>query len=142
MQIKADVVVADERESSLRMILNFGHTIGHAIEAATGYTQLLHGEAVAWGSLAALHVGLTRGTIAAAEFKRMESLILAFGPLPRFHATAAHLVALSAADKKNRSGRRAFVLPTGIGSVTVVHDVSDAELLQATESMLKTMQLS
>lgn len=49
VQVKADVVAADERESGLRMTLNFGHTLGHAIEAATGYTQLLHGEAVAWG---------------------------------------------------------------------------------------------
>ena len=56
VRVKADVVSKDEKESGLRMILNFGHTIGHAIEAATNYKQLLHGEAVAWGSIAALNV--------------------------------------------------------------------------------------
>ena len=56
VRVKADVVSKDEKESGLRMILNFGHTIGHAIEAATNYKQLLHGEAVGWGSIAALNV--------------------------------------------------------------------------------------
>ena len=58
VRVKADVVANDERESGLRMILNYGHTLGHAIEAATGYKQLLHGEAVGWGSIAATRLGL------------------------------------------------------------------------------------
>jgi 3-dehydroquinate synthase len=122
------------------MTLNFGHTIGHAIEAATGYKRLLHGEAVAWGSIAALHVGLARNAITAEAFARMANLILAYGPLPRFKASAEDLVALTASDKKKRSGRRAFVLPTGIGSTEIVFDVTDEELLAATRSMLKTMR--
>ena len=60
VQMKADVVAADEHESGLRMLLNFGHTLGHAIEAATGYKQLLHGEAIAWGMLAAIHIASAR----------------------------------------------------------------------------------
>ena len=140
VQIKADVVAADEREMDLRMILNFGHTIGHAIEAATNYSQLLHGEAIAWGSIAALHLGLARGTVTPEEFARMANLIVGFGALPGFRATARKLVTLSAADKKNRGGRRAFILPTGIGRVEVVHDVSDAELMRATQAMLDDMQ--
>src|SRR5277367_3486670 len=60
VRVKADVVSKDEKESGLRMILNFGHTIGHAIEAATNYKHLLHGEAVAWGMIAALHVARNR----------------------------------------------------------------------------------
>ena len=63
VRVKADVVSKDEKESGLRMILNFGHTIGHAIEAATNYKQLLHGEAIAWGSIAALSVAVARNTI-------------------------------------------------------------------------------
>jgi 3-dehydroquinate synthase len=140
VQVKAGVVQQDEHESGPRMTLNFGHTIGHAIEAATGYKRLLHGEAVAWGSIAALHVGLARNAITAEAFARMANLILAYGPLPRFKASAEDLVALTASDKKKRSGRRAFVLPTGIGSTEIVFDVTDEELLAATRSMLKTMR--
>jgi 3-dehydroquinate synthase len=140
IRVKADVVAADEKEAGLRMILNFGHTIGHAIEAATGYKTLLHGEAVGWGSIAALYVGLGRGTIGEDEFARMANLILAYGPLPRFKAKAERLVELTAADKKTRSGRRAYVLPTGIGTVEVVYNVTDAELVVATEKMLDDMK--
>jgi 3-dehydroquinate synthase len=136
VQVKADVVGKDEKESGLRMILNFGHTIGHAIEAATRYKQLLHGEAVGWGSIAALNVGLARGTIDDTQWNAMESLIQAYGPLPAFKAKAKTLVALTASDKKTRSGRRAYVLPTGIGTVEVVYDVTDEELLKATKGML------
>ncbi len=142
LQVKADVVNQDERENGLRMILNFGHTIGHAIEAATGYKQLLHGQAVGWGSLAALHLSLNRNAISRKQFDRMSALVLRYGPLPAFKATAARLVALTASDKKHRSGRRAFVLATGIGSAEIVFDVTDEELLVATQSMLDTMQAS
>ncbi len=136
IQVKADIVAADEKESGVRMLLNFGHTVGHAIEAATGYTRLLHGEAVAWGSLAALHLALDRKTIDADTFARMANLILACGPLPRFHAPAEELVRLTASDKKSRSKRRAFILPTTIGKAEVFHDVTDKELLDATRAML------
>ena len=140
IQVKADVVHRDERESGPRMMLNFGHTLGHAIEAATGYRRLLHGEAVAWGSIAALHLSLARSTITPETFARMANLILACGPLPRFRATAAQLVALTATDKKTRSGRRAFVVATGVGSVEIVYDVTDGELLRAADSMLHDMR--
>jgi 3-dehydroquinate synthase len=121
------------------MILNFGHTIGHAIEAATHYRKLLHGEAVAWGSITALHVSLNRGRITHEEFARMANLILRYGPIPPFKADPAKLVALTSADKKKRSGRRAFVLATGIGHTEIAHDVTDAELLTATTAMLEDM---
>ena len=140
VRVKADVVGKDERESGLRMILNFGHTIGHAIEAATNYRQLLHGEAVAWGSIAALNVGLARKTLTQQQADRIQSLILRYGPLPAFKADAASLVALTSSDKKTRSGVRSFVLPTGIGATEIVRDVTDAELLTATESMLTLMR--
>jgi 3-dehydroquinate synthase len=139
VKVKADVVSKDEKETGLRMILNFGHTIGHAIEAATHYRKLLHGEAVAWGSIAALHVSLNRGRITHEEFARMANLILRYGPIPPFKADPAKLVALTSGDKKKRSGRRAFVLTTGIGSTEIAYDVTDAELLVATKAMLNTM---
>jgi 3-dehydroquinate synthase len=140
VRVKADVVSQDEKESGLRMILNFGHTLGHAIEAATHYRKLLHGEAVAWGSIAALHVSLNRGRITHEEFARMANLILRYGPIPPFRADPAKLVALTYGDKKKRSGRRAFVLTTGIGATEIAYDITDAELLAATNAMLEDMK--
>lgn len=140
VRVKADVVSQDERESGLRMILNFGHTIGHTIEAATNYKQLLHGEAVGWGSIAALHVALARGTISQQQAERVTALILRYGPLSSFKATAGKLVGLTSRDKKNRSGVRSFVLPIGIGATEIVRDVTEAELLAGTEAMLALMR--
>lgn len=136
VRIKADVVAADERESGLRMILNFGHTLGHAIEAATRYSKLLHGEAIGWGMIAATRLALTRGTLSPASAKRIERLVLRYGPLPPFRIPAARLVALTAGDKKSRSGVLSFVLPTDIGSVEVVRDITEAELLIAAREVL------
>lgn len=75
--------------------------------------------------------------VTAAETERMQDLIRAYGPLKPFQADAQHLVALTAKDKKNRSGARSFVLPTGIGSVTIVRDVSERELLGAAEEVVR-----
>ncbi len=136
VRVKADVVSADEREGGLRMILNLGHTLGHAIEAATEYKQLLHGEAVAWGMIAAVGIAVRRGTVTSAEAARMERVVRAYGPLRGFRAEAAELVALTAKDKKNRSGARSFVLPVGIGDAVVVKDVGEAELMRAAEGIV------
>ena len=136
VRVKADVVSKDERESGLRMILNFGHTVGHAIEAATSYKALLHGEAVAWGMVAALHIAHTRSLIGSKQAARIQSLILRYGPLPALDLPAAKLAALTAGDKKNRSGVRRFVLPTRIGQTTIVTDVTADELTSAIEAML------
>ena len=136
VKVKADVVSADERESGLRMILNFGHTLGHAIEAATAYKQLLHGEAVAWGMLAAIRIAEVRSLITTRDADRMQNLIRAYGRMKPFRADAEQLVALTAKDKKNRSGARSFILPTGIGSVTIVRDVSERELLGAASEVV------
>ncbi|MBB5055771.1 3-dehydroquinate synthase [Granulicella aggregans] len=140
VRVKADVVSKDERESGLRMILNFGHTLGHAIEAATGYKKLLHGEAVGWGSIAATYVSLHRGTVTQKEADRIIATILMYGPLPRFTAKAEKLVALTSSDKKTRSGKRAFVLAKGIGATEIAFDVTDAELLTAANEMLSLMK--
>jgi 3-dehydroquinate synthase len=140
VRVKADVVANDERESGLRMILNYGHTLGHAIEAATRYKQLLHGEAVGWGSIAATSLGLMRGMISESQAERVVNLILRYGPLSSFKTTAEKLVALTASDKKNRSGTLSFILPTGIGSVKIVRDVTRDELMAAAQMMLGLME--
>lgn len=131
VRVKAEVVGLDEREGGLRMILNLGHTLGHAIEAATGYAQLLHGEAVGWGMLAALHIATGRGLVDEPDGVHMGEVIRAYGPLPGFDVSPERLVELTARDKKNRGGTRSFVLPCGIGDATVVRDVTEAELLGA-----------
>jgi len=139
VQVKAKVVAADEKESGERMLLNLGHTLGHAIEAATNYNQLLHGEAIAWGMLAAIEIAHKRSLVTSAEAETMGRVIRIYGPLKPFTADAATLVALTAKDKKNRSGARSYVLPVGIGNATVVRDVSEAELTEAAEGLLSLM---
>lgn len=136
IRMKAGVVTLDERDTGLRMILNLGHTVGHAIEQATAYKVLLHGEAVGWGMVAALYLGLQRGTISRSQFDRLEKLIFLYGPLPALKLRPAKVVAATGADKKNVGGVRRFVLPLGIGDAGVVEDVTPAELEAAVKYML------
>jgi 3-dehydroquinate synthase len=136
IRMKAEVVSKDERENGLRMILNLGHTVGHALEQATGYKVLLHGEAVGWGMVAALFLARQRGTISRPQFERLESLIHLYGPLPALKLRVSKVVAASGGDKKNMGGVRRFVLPLGIGDAGVVEDVTTAELGAAAGYML------
>lgn len=136
IRMKANVVNKDERESGLRMILNFGHTLGHAIEQVTRFKAMLHGEAVGWGMIAALYLARQRGTISSPQAQRLESLIHLYGPLPPLKVRAAKLVAATGADKKNVGGVRRFVLPIGIGDAGVVEDVTPAEMESAANYML------
>jgi 3-dehydroquinate synthase len=136
IRIKAAVVSRDERESGLRMILNFGHTLGHAIEQATRFKALLHGEAIGWGMIAALRLAQKRGTITRAQAERMERLIHRYEPLPPLKARAAKLAEATGGDKKNLGGVRRFVVPLGIGNAGVIEDVTEAELVDAASYML------
>ena len=136
IRMKAGVVNQDERERGLRMILNLGHTVGHALEQATGYKTLLHGEAVGWGMVAALHLARQRGTISRAQFERLENLIHLYGPLPALKLRVPKVVGATVGDKKNVGGVTRFVLPVGIGDAGVVEDVTPAELEAAVEYML------
>ena len=137
VRMKADVVRRDEREGGLRMILNLGHTVGHALEQATRYKAMLHGEAVAWGMVASLYMGRIRGTITGAQMERMEKLIYRYGPLPKLKVQAAKVLAATGSDKKNVGGVRRFVLPVGIGDAGVVEDVTAKELEAAVKYMLE-----
>ena len=138
VRMKAEVVGIDEMENGLRMILNYGHTLGHAIEAATRYKKLLHGEAVAWGMIAATRLGLARGTVTEAQACGIEKTIFEYGPLPPLRLPVERLLDAATRDKKNRSGIRRFILPSGIGNAVVVENVTDTELYSAAESMLRT----
>jgi 3-dehydroquinate synthase len=136
IRMKASVVGRDERETGLRMILNLGHTVGHALEQATGYKTLLHGEAIGWGMIAALYLARKRGTISGSQFERLEGLIHLYGPLPALNLKAKKIVAATGGDKKNVGGVRRFVLPIGIGDAGVVEDVTPVELDAAVAYML------
>ena len=136
IRMKAEVVGKDERESGLRMILNLGHTLGHAIESVTRYKLLLHGEAVGWGLIAALYLGRRRGTITARDFDRLMRVIVLYGPLPALKLNPQKLVDATAKDKKHLGNVRRFVLPAGIGDACVVEDVTGEELLEAAKYML------
>ena len=140
VRVKARIVAEDEFETGLRATLNLGHTLGHAIEAATGYTELLHGEAIGWGTIAAVRLAQRRNSIAPQAAGRIVDLIHRTTVLPAFHATADDLVALTARDKKNRSGVLKFILPTSIGTVEIVRDVTPHELHAAATAMLADMQ--
>src|SRR5580765_706059 len=124
VRLKARVVSADEREGGLRQVLNFGHTIGHALEAETRYTQLLHGEAVAWGMIAAIHIARAIGMLKDVDAARMTAAILGFGKLPSFRRVqTSGIVRRLHSDKKTKQGVVHFVLPTKIGKVEIVNDV-------------------
>ncbi len=136
IRVKADVVNKDERESGLRMILNLGHTVGHAIEQVTRYKVLLHGEAVGWGMIAALYLGVKRRALTRDQAMRLERLVHLYADLPPLKLSVKKLAAATGADKKNVSGVRRFVLPVGIGNAGVVEDVTQAELEAAIGYML------
>jgi 3-dehydroquinate synthase len=135
VEVKAAVVAADERESGLRRILNFGHTIGHALEAETSYRQYLHGEAVAWGMVAATTIGAALEKTDAETARRIISAVLAYAPLPRVTARSRNIAQRLRADKKTIDGAVHFVLPLEIGRVEVVPDVPERAVLQAIDKL-------
>jgi 3-dehydroquinate synthase len=133
VRIKAEVVSADERESGLRRILNFGHTIGHALEAETRYTRLLHGEAVAFGMRAATHLARLSGYLDQPSARRILACIDAYGELPELDdIQPRNLVRRLASDKKTIHGSVHFVLPEAIGKVTVVAGLDESMVEEAT----------
>jgi 3-dehydroquinate synthase len=139
--VKAAVVGADERESGLRRILNFGHTIGHALEAETSYRQYLHGEAVAWGMVAASMIGAGLQKTGAETARRIISTVLAYAPLPRVTARSRNVVRRLRADKKTVNGAIHFVLPVEIGRVEIVSDVPERAVLRAIDELRTLSQV-
>ena len=132
LRIKAEVVSCDERESGLRRILNFGHTIGHAIEAETEYARFLHGEAIAWGMLAATRLAELTKLLDAASADLIRQTICRYGPLPRAdNLDPDRLIAQLASDKKTSQGTVHFVLPTAIGEVRVVPGIESQLIRRA-----------
>ncbi len=137
VKLKARVVSEDEREGGLRRILNFGHTIGHALEAYTNYRHFLHGEAVAWGMIAAGQIAADIGTCDRSIAERITRTVLSLGPLPRVDVPASRILRLLQADKKTKDGVVHFVLPTEIGKTEVVNNVPHRAVLNALDSIRK-----
>lgn len=138
VRIKAEVVSADERESDLRRILNFGHTIGHAMEAETGYVRFLHGEAIAWGMLAATRLAEIMGVLPASDAALIQKTICRYGPLPTARDLQPdRLISRLSSDKKTLQGKVHFILPTEIGAVKVMSGIPNEAIRVA---ILDTLQ--
>jgi 3-dehydroquinate synthase len=128
-RIKADVVSKDERESGLRRILNHGHTVGHALEAVTKYRRFRHGEAIAFGMLAAADLAAARGALAERCRQALADLITALGPLPTVaDISIADVLEAVRRDKKVVNGRLHFVIAIDIGATMTIDDVTEDEL--------------
>jgi len=137
VRIKAEVVSADERESGLRRILNFGHTFGHALEAETAYARFLHGEAVGFGMRAAAHLARSVGEVADSDAAGILDAVDRYGPLPSLRGIPAERIAARlVSDKKTIQGKVHFVLPRRIGEVAIVSGVDDGAVLAAIRSAL------
>ncbi len=137
VRLKASVVSADEREGGLRQVLNLGHTIGHALEAETGYKLLLHGEAVAWGMVAATYIALSTGKLDSVTAGRIMNAVLGLGELPRVNVKTANILKRLRSDKKTRQGVVHFILPREIGKVEITSDVGEGIVRSAVEEMRK-----
>ena len=129
---KAEIVARDETEQGERALLNFGHTFGHALETASGYGELLHGEAVAIGMLMAARLSAALGHAPPEHAERLSRLLAHLGlPLfPRSSTDPAHLLDLMKLDKKAVSGKVRLILWRGIGRAEIANGVADEEILR------------
>jgi 3-dehydroquinate synthase len=137
VRMKCEVVSSDERDTDLRRILNFGHTFGHALEAETGYTRFLHGEAVAFGMRAAACLGQLTGRLSADDNGEILEMLRLYGPIPPLDGIPpANLLARLVHDKKTVQGKVHFVLPVRIGEVAVVSGIDEMLVLESIRSAL------
>jgi len=135
VRLKAEVVSADEHEGGLRRVLNLGHTIGHALESETKYRSLLHGEAVAWGMIAATNIALSVGRTDSVTAGRIADAVLSLGRLPEVNVSAKKILARLQSDKKTQNGVVHFILPREIGKVEVASDVPESAVLDSVEEL-------
>ncbi len=133
---KLDVVRVDEHETGLRRILNFGHTIGHGLEAASEYRLLRHGEAVGWGMIGAVRLATRRGRISETLAQKLEHTIRSVGPLPSLRAMKVkRIVAAVQRDKKRSQHGLRFILPVALGRVEIIENMPEAEIAWAVGSL-------
>jgi 3-dehydroquinate synthase len=131
-RIKAEIVSSDEREQGRRRVLNFGHTIGHALEAVTEYRRFRHGEAIAYGMIGAAVLGRNRGVTPPDAAAEIRQAITALGPLPPLSdLRSADVVAAMRRDKKVVGGTLHFVAATRLGATTEITDVTEKQVKEA-----------
>ncbi len=135
VKLKAEVVSSDERENGLRRVLNLGHTIGHALEAQTGYRHFLHGEAVAWGMIASAKIASAVGLLENNAAFRIAEATRALGPLPKVQSRSRDILRLLKSDKKTRNGVVHFVLPREIGRVEIANNVPEQVVIEAVDEL-------
>ena len=135
-RINARVVELDEREAGPRRILNFGHTVGHALEAVTRYRRFRHGEAIGYGMMAAARISASRGLLAPEDEAHLKDVIGRMGPLPPVTDLSVRdaLEAITH-DKKVTHGQLHFVLARGLGDAAIVADVASKDLAAAMRSL-------
>jgi 3-dehydroquinate synthase len=138
IRVKATIVARDEHESGERMLLNFGHTFAHALESALNYRTLLHGEAVAYGMLAALHLSATCGLLSTDQAAEASSLILAYGRLPGFILSPDEIIAAMSRDKKHTASSQRFILLSSLGHAHVISGLPPSRIRAAVRAMLAT----
>jgi 3-dehydroquinate synthase len=135
-RIKVEIVEKDAREDGLRRVLNLGHTLGHALEAVSGYRRFTHGEAVGWGLMGEAWIAERRGLLSASSFAAITAAVEALGPRPPVaDLDPARILDAITHDKKGRQGRVPFVLPTAIGRVVIRGDVQQQEIRQALRAL-------
>ena len=137
-EIKAEVVAEDETEGGRRAILNFGHTIGHALEAISGYRKYLHGEAIAIGQVAAAQLSAAQQGLAEADVERIRRLFVAAGLPTRLRLTTPHRERLFCAmrlDKKVSGGEIKFVLAGRLGEAIWGQPVPDGLIKSALDPL-------
>jgi len=132
--IKASVVAADEREAGERAHLNFGHTVGHAVEAFVGYGEISHGEAVSLGMAAACRIAVTRGLIEQEATDRVEDALRRLGlPVRRAGLPVGEIWRIMQHDKKALAGQVRMVLPVMLGSAALFDDITPRAVQEAVE---------
>lgn len=141
MRVKAAVVAEDEREGRERMVLNFGHTLGHALEAASAYRRFNHGEAVAWGMIAAAELSNSLGMLEARDAARIAALVHRIERLPALRGiSAARIWANLRRDKKFDSGSIRMVLLSRLGQAEIVENLDPRYVRRFISEFLGTHQ--
>ena len=141
VEFKVKIVQEDEKEAGIRKILNFGHTIGHALEEVVGYDKISHGFAVSIGMNAACYISNRRGYISDPQFQRIQSLLRLYKlPLTlsdlKLTGDVEHIFNFLGNDKKNQNGKIIFILLKTIGSATICDDLTQKEIKEAIQYVL------
>ena len=135
IRVKAEIVSTDEREADMRRLLNYGHTLAHGIEAALQYEGMTHGEAVAWGMIAANAIGVRRGVTPESVRRRVDEAVRSWSPSPLPKLGARDIIAATEHDKKNTGSERVMVFARDIGRCEVVSGISDDDLRYGLEAI-------